>query len=289
MGQLEDLTGRRFGRLVVIEKAERSGGKTVWRCKCDCGEYRNVRRPYLIKGEQVSCGCYKNELVVARNKKRKGTKTTTLTMKDYAKKYRQNNLEACRKTTREIAAQKRKEPVDISNMTEEQKGNFWSKVEKSDGCWEWTGAKSDPGYGTFNVGYHNVRAHRLSYELLIGEIEQGMFICHKCDNPSCVNPEHLFMGTPGDNMRDMVNKGRNPDIFGRNNPVAKLTEQEVKEIYIDPRINKEIAEDYSISNGYASMIRKGKVWHETTKDLPTPPCRKTGTRPKNATLESLST
>lgn len=85
--------------------------------------------------------------------------------------------------------------------------NFWSKVEKIPfhSCWEWIAAQKD-GYGRFgSSGY----AHRYSYELHKGKIPQGLFVCHHCDNPSCVNPDHLFLGTNEDNVRDMFQKNRN--------------------------------------------------------------------------------
>jgi hypothetical protein len=89
---------------------------------------------------------------------------------------------------------------------------FWSRVEKTEGCWLWTGYCEAAGYGTLEISVKGKRrkayAHRLAYELTYGAIPAGLFICHHCDNPPCCNPDHLFVGTAGENSRDCVQKGR---------------------------------------------------------------------------------
>lgn len=88
---------------------------------------------------------------------------------------------------------------------------FLSKVEKTDTCWIWTGYKTKTGYGTFKFKYYPHPAHRFSYQIFKGEIPKGLHICHSCDNPSCVNPEHLWTGTAQQNMIDCVQKGRHKE------------------------------------------------------------------------------
>lgn len=97
------------------------------------------------------------------------------------------------------------EPPPLSNDI----ARFWSRVAKSDGCWLWTGARFGPnGYGAVRFQKRNSSAHRVSWMIHFGPIPDGLFVCHKCDNPPCCNPAHLFLGTIGDNTRDMIAKGR---------------------------------------------------------------------------------
>lgn len=97
--------------------------------------------------------------------------------------------------------------------------------EPNSGCWLWDGCITSAGYGRMRVGGRPSLAHRASYEMHVGPIPPGMLVCHKCDVPGCVNPQHLFLGTQRDNMADMKSKGR--ASTGERHPRAKLTDFEV--------------------------------------------------------------
>jgi hypothetical protein len=143
------------------------------------------------------------------------------------------------------------------------KENFFKKVAKgNDGeCWIWTAGISR-GYGIVSREGRSIKAHRLSYEIHHGPIPPGMLVMHSCDNPSCVNPEHLSVGTETDNVRDMINKGRNKDRRGEKHPLKKLSLKQVEEIRQLRGLmgHKLIAEKFGISKSHVSGIQRGEYW-----------------------------
>lgn len=144
--------------------------------------------------------------------------------------------------------------------------NFWSYVKKSKGCWEWTASKT-LGYGQFAIRGQKtrVKAHRYSYELANGPIPKGLGVLHKCDNPACVRPSHLFLGDQKKNMEDASKKGRIPRGKDRSN--AKLTEFKVatiKKLCARGKPQSEIAKLFSINQSTVSRINASLRWAHTT-------------------------
>lgn len=128
-------------------------------------------------------------------------------------------------------------------------------IDDVTGCWNWTGAKKPEGYGSIGIGKKMYRAHRLSYELYRGDIPKGMFVCHRCDNPACINPDHLFVGTPLENVRDMDGKGRGVRV-----PRRKLTDEQIRHIKRRELTNGEYAALYKINPGHVSHIWSGRFY-----------------------------
>ena len=134
-------------------------------------------------------------------------------------------------------------------------------------CWLWQRATNGIGYGTLTINGRRQYAHRLAYTLYIGPIPCGMCVCHHCDNPGCINPDHLFAGTRSDNMRDCANKGRHrPPIVsfpGESNPSAKLKETdiiEIRKLLSSGMTQRLIANKYHISQAIISLINNNLAW-----------------------------
>lgn len=135
---------------------------------------------------------------------------------------------------------------------------FWSKVHRQpNGCWEWTASRLPRGYGRFSLGGKQVGAHRVSWELHHGAIPSGLAVLHRCDNPPCVRPDHLFLGTLVDNIRDMIRKGRDRKARGIGNGRAKLTDEEVAAIRSEVsggRSQVSVARAFGVSSGHVSRL-----------------------------------
>lgn len=141
---------------------------------------------------------------------------------------------------------------------------FWEKVDKSGACWIWTAAKCTSGYGIFEFPNPKkaVVAHKVAWSFEYGEVPAGLFVCHRCDNPPCVNPGHLFLGTPKDNTRDAVSKGRMAS--GERHGRAKLSRLDVENIrkeYSARNITqKQLGSKYGVSQSNVYRIVGRHNW-----------------------------
>lgn len=147
---------------------------------------------------------------------------------------------------------------------DDESERFWDKVRKGNSCWIWTGSRTKQGYGNFHSGDGKpIKSHRYMLTEIKDVDIDGKVVRHKCDNPSCVNPDHLELGDQEQNMSDAVKRDRTAS--GSKNSQSKLTRSEVKEIkelLDDDVTQKEIAKMFGVTRGCISKISSGKNWTE---------------------------
>ena len=136
---------------------------------------------------------------------------------------------------------------------------FWDKVEKTETCWNWTGALSSNGHGRFNLDGKLVSPHRLSYEMAHGKISVGLNVCHHCDNRRCVKPDHLFLGTQSDNMKDAHKKGR-VRVINRSTKLDRQAAQDIRSGNAIGMSQRELAKAFKISRSQVRRIISFSNW-----------------------------
>jgi hypothetical protein len=148
-------------------------------------------------------------------------------------------------------------------ITEQDKKRFFAKVKVNEktGCHEWQGYLSR-GYGKIRIEHKKTQVNRVAYQIAFGEFNEALCVCHKCDNPCCVNPEHLFLGTRSDNMLDMVSKKRGilPDNAGEKHGMSKLTKEQVLEIRASKHTQSTLAKKFGVHQQHISRIINRQTW-----------------------------
>jgi HNH endonuclease len=149
---------------------------------------------------------------------------------------------------------------------------FWRNVQKGDGCWEWQAHRDRDGYGRFTVPDREKRfpapASRIAWELANGtRVPDGLIVCHHCDNPPCCRPDHLYVGTFADNVRDSYERGRQNPPRGERQGGSKLTAEQIREIrtlILNGHRHRDIAARFAVDPSLISRIRHGEVWAHVT-------------------------
>lgn len=140
--------------------------------------------------------------------------------------------------------------------------NLKWRLNRGNGCWEWTGSGNGKGYGQIRIDFKLEYAHRVSWQIKNGPVPDGMYVCHACDNRKCVNPSHLWLGSQSENLKDMVDKGRrqyDPEKM----PKTKLTPLQVRKIrslLAEGMKPREISKMFEVSKDTVWNIKVGKTW-----------------------------
>ena len=156
----------------------------------------------------------------------------------------------------------------IPPLTSKDISRFWAKVDRRgpDECWEWKASRSPFGYGHFGINRRILLTHRVCWTIRNGAIPLGLCVCHRCDNPSCVHPSHLFLATQIQNLadRDRKNRASGGSSCGASNPAATLTENQVRQIrrrYAHAQITqRELAAEYNVSRRHVGRILQHQRW-----------------------------
>lgn len=162
-----------------------------------------------------------------------------------------------RKCAERMDLKRREAGIPKRKTFEERFFDNLSPVPES-GCLIWLGFITKSGYGQISYKGKLTRAHRVAWEVKFGEIPEGLHVLHKCDVRCCVNPDHLFLGSHQENMRDKVNKGRHP--VGSNSPISKLTDEQVEVILTDTSGPTLLAAKFNVSPSTICDIRKKRSW-----------------------------
>ncbi len=281
--QVIDISGQRFGRLVAVQfVAVNSDGKAEWDCQCDCGNTVTTTSDRLRHGGKDHCGCLSVEREASRAEQFSdlyaskhnwiGHEVGLLSVVD---------LEPFQPGSRgrwrcvcECGGQRFLSAAKLASGAVKSCGclkkrsigdRFWRRVTKSKGCWLWKGKTTREGYGHFTAGKKKMRPAVASYELCIGPVPKGKCVLASCDNPLCVNPDHLVIAEPKDRSAKMVRQRRHE--YGEKRYSAKLSNRDVLEIlrrYRSGEKGVDLAREFGVTKNCVSSIVNGHNWNLVT-------------------------
>lgn len=222
-----DITGHRFNRWLVIDEASKPQNSN------STGKFWNC-----------VCDCGTTKIV-------------------YGFTLRSGKSKSCGCHKTDVSTERMKKMQLDAHGTPQER--FFKRFKiRADGCWQWTSRADKDGYGILSVKDQNIRAHRFSYEHHIGPIPEGMVVCHHCDNPGCVNPEHLFCGTVKDNAQDALQKQRH--YVGSKNGRSKLFDADVQDIKDSNLSGPTLAKRYGVTRSTINKIKRGEGWQHLPLD-----------------------
>ncbi len=267
MPAFKDLSGKVFGRLTVLKRSEfYVRNRPAWECICECGSRQVVASSDLTSGDKKSCGCLRKDLLrVDLTGKRFGKLLVVSIAESKGRSSSQFWLCQCDCGEMQSVSSQHLKTGDVTHCRscpfksdqeklEDAKKRFHSSYEKEGECWIWK-KSIVRGYGwLFYI--KSMRAHRFSYMVYKGNIEDGKFVCHTCDNPLCVNPEHLYAGTAKENSKDASDRGRL--ISGEKHHYSKLTDDQVEFIRKSPEKGIELAKRFNVNKNTVSNIKNNK-------------------------------
>lgn len=272
-----DLTGCINGKIKIISFRERRNRQIYWNYICQCGKEGKISSAEFKRNRTAikSCGCVKPKkdlsgskfsmLTLIRISCKKGSRYYYLCRCDCGNEKEIAEGSLTRNHTKSCGCLSKLKSKNLKSISKER---LLSRIKYVGECWEYQGRKDKDGYGILSEkSFGSQRAHRASFIAFKGEIKEGYMICHTCDNPPCINPDHLYQGTAKDNARDMLERGLFPigenkkkGSAGEKNSHAKLTEKEVKEIRISRNPIPYLSKKYRVSESSIRNIILGKSW-----------------------------
>lgn len=273
------MIGEKKGLLTILEFSHKKATNNYWKANCKCGNVRIISTGEWNRNRTPvpSCGCYR------KIDDYTGKKFNSLEVIKFYKIIKHLRFWICKcvcgkevitdiyslKVGKKKSCGCQKKLYFINKFGSPQNRFLKKVLKKEDGCWEWIGCIAPNGYGSCGMGYvfPEQRAHRCSFRLFVGEIPNNLWVLHKCDNKKCVNPDHLYLGTVKDNVKDAIERGHWPigknkkkGSLGEKNNKAKLSNDDVVFIRNSKMKNLDLSKKFNVHIGTIQMIKRKGTW-----------------------------